>query len=140
MKVETEMPDKAIQAAELLMREHAEGVRFHPFASEFGIDCPSAAYLVQREYVRLQREGRRVSASGYKVGLPSARMQAMCNIDSPIAGVVLQDRVKASDAVLARSDHGRLGVEFEIAVQLGRDIGGAATVSEVAAAVEAVCA
>lgn len=134
-------PDRAaVRAALMLVDEHSRGVPFRPFASQFAIADTLAAYAVQDEYVRLQKEQRRVVAKGYKIGLTSARMQAMCRIDSPIAGVVLDDRLHASGARLARADYGRLGLEFEIAVKMGRDLGGGPlTVADVANAVDQVC-
>ena len=45
--------------------------------------------------------GRGAAAVGYKIGLTTRRMQEMCGIDSPIAGVVLADRVYASGACLS---------------------------------------
>ena len=65
------------------------GATFHPFAAAFGIANVADAYAVQREYVRLQMQARGAGAAGYKIGLTSKRMQEMCGIDSPIAGVVL---------------------------------------------------
>ena len=59
---------------------------------------------------------------GYKVGLTSATMQAFCGIDHPIAGVVLARRVYRSGASIRRSDFGRLGLEFEIAVRVKSDV------------------
>ena len=60
--------------------------------------------------------------AGYKVGLTSATMQAFCGIDHPIAGVVLANRVHQSGATVRRSDFGRLGLEFEIAVRIKSDV------------------
>ena len=59
---------------------------------------------------------------GYKVGLTSATMQAFCGIDHPIAGAVLAKRVHRSGAIVRRSDYGRLGLEFEIAVRIKSDV------------------
>ena len=86
------------------------------------------------------RQIRKAVSRGYKIGLTSARMQAMCGIDSPLAGVVLSDRVHFSGVRIARSDYGRLGLELEIAVKMAGDLsGGRHTVDEVSAAVEHVC-
>jgi 2-keto-4-pentenoate hydratase len=136
------MQDAAIRAAEALMDEHREGARFHPFASTFGISSVADAYAVQREYVRMQMQARRTVAAGYKIGLTSKRMQEMCGLDSPNAGVVLRDRIHGSGASLSASAYGRVGVEFEIAVRIGRDLlleERPFTIDEIAAAVDAVC-
>ncbi|MGD0564300.1 MAG: fumarylacetoacetate hydrolase family protein [Roseiarcus sp.] len=131
-----------INAAKTLMDEHACGEKFRPFASAFQIGDIDAAYAVQREYVRLQMQSRGAGPVGHKVGLTSPRMQEMCGIDSPIAGVVLEDRLHRSGVSLQSSRYGRLGLEFEIAVRLARDLGregSPVTLSDVADAVDAVC-
>lgn len=88
----------------------------------------------------VSREKRGAAPKGYKIGLTSARMQAMCKIDSPVAGVILDDRVHPSGARIARADYGRLGVEFEVAVKMGTDLGGGVlTIADVAEAVAEVC-
>ena len=106
-----------------LEREHSASARFKPFATEKGVTSLAAAYDVQREYVRRLDDARKVGRAGYKIGLTSTAMQAMCGIDSPVAGVVLADRVHASGVRLQRRDYGRFGVEFEIAVRMGQDLG-----------------
>ena len=135
------MPADVTNAAAMLLGAHDRGDRFRPFAASAGIVNVADAYAVQREFVRLQMRARGAAAVGYKIGLTTRRMQEMCGIDSPIAGVVLADRVYASGAVLKASTFRRLGVEFEIAVRLGRDLaadGRAPGLEDVAAAVDAV--
>lgn len=135
------MTANAIEVAEALMDEHRSGATFRCFAVSRGIANPAQAYAVQREYVRLQMAARGVGVVGYKVGLTSKRMQAMCGIDTPVAGVVLRDRVHASGASVSASAYGRIGLEFEIAVRLGRDLrpqGRPVTLAEAAVAVDAV--
>jgi 2-keto-4-pentenoate hydratase len=131
----------ACRAAEALMSEHASRALFQPFAAAFGIASVADAYAVQRDYVRLQMQARNSSAAGYKIGLTSKRMQEMCRIDNPIAGVVLADRVHVSGADLRASAYGRMGLEFEIAVRLKHDLvpESVPSLAEVAAAVDAVC-
>ncbi len=115
--------------------------RFSLLLRSFGIANVAEAYAVQRDFVRQQLQARGSSVAGYKIGLTSKRMQEMCGIDSPIAGVVLADRVHASGARLSASAYGRMGLEFEIAVRLKRDLvpQGVPSLAEVADAVEAVC-
>jgi 2-keto-4-pentenoate hydratase len=126
----------------LLYDEHAAGTRFHTLGPEAGLVDLPAAYAVQRELVELLRPklGQTV---GYKIGLTSARMQKFCNIDQPIAGVVLANRVAASGAALTGRDYGRVGLEFEVGVRLGRDLpasGAPYDAEGIAKAVDAVCA
>jgi 2-keto-4-pentenoate hydratase len=125
--------------AQSLLQQHASHARFDA-APPPSATTLSAAYDVQDAFVALMlpREG---PVAGYKIGLTSKRMQALCGIDQPISGVVLAQRVRVSGATLARSAYGRLGLEFEIAMRIGRDApGGEHTAHSVRTHVDAVCA
>ena len=108
-------------AAELLLNEHNANLRFRTLAPPNAPAVISDAYDIQDKFVVLlqSQHGRAV---GYKVGLTSAAMQAFCGIDHPIAGVVLASRVHRSGAMVRRSDFGRLGLEFEIAIRIKSDV------------------
>lgn len=124
-----------------LADEHRAGRRFEPFAAQRGVGAIDGAYAIQREYMAIERAHRGAGVAGYKIGLTSAAMQEMCGIDTPVAGVVLDDHVHASGDVLHASGYGRLGVEFELAVRLARDLradDGTPTLEQVAQAVDAV--
>jgi 2-keto-4-pentenoate hydratase len=129
------------QIARRLLDEHQSGMNFWPFAAALGIRDLDAAYAVQGAFVAEMMAGRSGQRAGYKIGLTSKRMQEMCRIDTPIGGVVLPGRVHESGTVLDRVQFGRLGLEFEIGVRLGRDLPASAApfdVAAVAAAVDAV--
>src|SRR5712671_4845752 len=116
------MEDNAARRAdEALLAEHKANVRFRSFGPPDGPTTIPDAYDIQERYVALLRN-EHGDAVGYKVGLTSAPMQAFCRIDHPIAGVVLARRVHRSGATVQRSDFGRLGLEFEIAVRIKSDI------------------
>jgi 2-keto-4-pentenoate hydratase len=128
------------RAAATLMSDHAGKRSLVPFARALGATDLAGAYAIQDAFAaRLQTlHGRRV---GYKIGLTSKRMQQMCSIDHPIAGVVFERRLLASGARLRLADLVRLGLEFEICVRLGRPLPARAqpyTLAEVTAAVDAV--
>jgi 2-keto-4-pentenoate hydratase len=134
-------PTQTRQAAAWLAAEHQAGRRFEPFAAAQGIATLADAYAVQREYIASERARRGAGVAGYKIGLTSAAMQKMCGIDTPVAGVILDDGVHANEDALRASRYGRLGVEFEIAVRFKEDLpadGGTPTFDEVAHAVDAV--
>ena len=111
----------AQRAAEKLLAAHKANLRFEPLKPPRGPATIADAYDIQDKFVVLlqSQHGRAV---GYKVGLTSATMQAFCGIDHPIAGVVLASRVHRSGAMVRRSDFGRLGLEFEIAVRIKSDV------------------
>lgn len=132
----------AAEIAGEVLRWHAQRQRFEPFAARFGITDVGAAYDVQDVVVRRRGEDRGTQPVGYKIGLTSPRMQAMCGIDSPIAGVVLGTDVHASGAMVSLSRFVRLGIEFELAVRIGRDVDAGnvpETIADTAAIVEAIC-
>lgn len=111
----------AVRAAETLLAEHKANLKFKPLAPPAAPASIMDAYDIQQKYVALLR-GAHGDAIGYKVGLTSAAMQAFCGIDHPIAGVVLTSRRHQSGVSVRRSDFGRLGLEFEIAVRLKSDV------------------
>jgi 2-keto-4-pentenoate hydratase len=111
----------ARRAAEALLAEHKANQRFKSLGPPAAPATISDAYDIQEQYVSLLR-GEHGDAVGYKVGLTSATMQAFCRIDHPIAGVVLASRLHRSGATVRRSDFGRLGLEFEIAVRIKSDV------------------
>ncbi len=111
----------ARRAAEALLAEHKANVQFKSLGPPAAPATISDAYDIQEQYVSLLR-GEHGDAVGYKVGLTSATMQAFCRIDHPIAGVVLASRLHRSGTTVRRSDFGRLGLEFEIAVRIKSDV------------------
>jgi 2-keto-4-pentenoate hydratase len=116
------MDDIAAQrAAEKLLAAHKGNLRFEPLGPPEAPATIADAYDIQDRYVALLRQAHGGDA-GYKVGLTSAAMQTFCGIDHPIAGVVLAKRVHQSGVTVRRSDFGRLGLEFEIAVRIKSDV------------------
>jgi 2-keto-4-pentenoate hydratase len=109
------------RAAAKLLAEHKANLRFRPLGPPDAPATIADAYDIQDKYVALLRREHGDDV-GYKVGLTSATMQAFCGIDHPIAGVVLARRVYRSGASIRRSDFGRLGLEFEIAVRVKSDV------------------
>jgi 2-keto-4-pentenoate hydratase len=127
--------------ARLLLQEHSAGKQFHPLRPETGVTDLASAYAVQRRFVELMSATAGAPA-GYKIGLTSARMQKMCGIDQPVAGVVLATRIMQSGVVLQARRYHHMGLEFEVGVRLGRDLprGEAPfTMERVAQAVDGVC-
>lgn len=110
------------ELASWLVQEHRAKKPFVPFAASNGLTSLSDAYDIQQAHVdEMQRAGLG-AICGWKIGLTSARMQEMCGIDQPVAGAVLQSRLLAPGAGLSLSAYGHLGLEFEIAVRIGRDL------------------
>ncbi|MEA2756990.1 MAG: hypothetical protein QOJ54_3279, partial [Aliidongia sp.] len=135
------MSDRFQSLAQQLLAEHDARTPFRPFAASHGIGDLAAAYDAQDALVDLLTKRSGTVAAGYKIGLTSGRMQAMCGIPHPIGGVVLSDRVLASGARLDPARYGRLGIEFEIAVRLARDLptaGAPYAMTDITAAIDAI--
>jgi len=102
-----------------------------------GVADLAEAYRIQEAFVALM-EADDGPTVGWKVALTSPVMQQMCGVDHPCEGAVLRDRVQASPAACDTSRLGRLGVEAEIALTIGRDMpaaGGPYTAESAAASV-----
>ena len=106
--------------------DHATGRMFESYRPQQGGDLP-LAYAIQDGLVRRYRADGRGDPAGWKIGLTSARMQAFCGLDHPLAGVILTGGICESPARVALADYGRLGLECEIALHIGRDLPPATT-------------
>ena len=115
----TDGHDPAAALADRLFAEHADG---RPFRRLQGADRPASleeGYRVQALLNRRFAEAGRGAPAGYKVGLTSEAIQTMYGSDQPISGVVFESTVHRSPAQIALSRYSRLGIEFELAVEVG---------------------
>jgi 2-keto-4-pentenoate hydratase len=130
----------ARELAGQLLAEHRRRLPFQPLP-DLPADAVDDAYRVQQELVGLRQREQPSAVAGYKIGLTSPAMQAMCGIDSPVYGGIFADTVYASGVELRGAQFQHLGIEFEIAVRLGGELPGARalTLPEIAAAVNAIC-
>lgn len=110
-----ELPDAA---AERLRVEHGAKTRFAPLAIEQRQDMDFALAVQEISIQRWLGEGQRIA--GWKIGLTSKAMQDFCKVSSPVMGAILNRGVGPSPARLASACFGRLGLEAELAVRLGR--------------------
>lgn len=132
---------KIDRVVEALLQEHDKRVRFHSIRDVFPFESIDVSYTIQDELVQRLRLLRATHPVGYKIGLTSPRMQAMCGIPHPIAGRVLADVVYPNHSTLSLSHYMRLGIECELAVRIGKDVNATSlpsTINELGQAVEAV--
>jgi 2-keto-4-pentenoate hydratase len=81
--------------------------------------------------------------AGHKIGCTTPVMQAFLGIENPCAGGILATTVHEAEARVPHRDYVRVGVECEIAVRLGGDLGPSGAPfdrARVATTVEAVLA
>ena len=81
-----------------------------------------AGYRVQDLLNERFAEAGRGPIAGYKIGLTSEKIRQMCNAHEPISGVIYQSTVHRSPAALNLANYMHLGLEFELAVKMGRDV------------------
>ena len=111
------------------------------------VDCrPSDeldGYAVQEVLHALLAASGLGPIAGHKIGCTTPVMQAFLGIENPCAGGVPATTVHEAEARVRHGEFVRVGVECEIAVRLGADLGPAGAPFDrvrVAAAVEAVLA
>jgi 2-keto-4-pentenoate hydratase len=117
------MPDenRIQQAARLLCDEHRAGKPFEPMPTTLAPRTVDEAYAIQEWFHRYMGETQGPVA-GYKIALTTPVMRQMVGFHAPIAGAILARTIHPSAVSLRHTDYGRLGVECEIAVQLGMDL------------------
>jgi 2-keto-4-pentenoate hydratase len=109
----------AQEVAAKIVERHRRREKFQSVRGVVGGNL-SLAYDIQDCVIR--EFAGNANHAGYKIGLTTPRMQAMCGVDQPIAGAVFAGRLHASPAAIDAAPFVRLGIESEIAVQLGRPL------------------
>ena len=98
------------------------------------------AYAIRQAYQGLEETKGRGPIAGYKIGLTTPVMQQLCGIDEPCYGAIFASEVHHRRADLSAGDYCRIGVETEIALQLGDDLPQGGDGGRVAAAVDSAMA
>ena len=116
------MSDSERQLADRLFEENKTRKPFHPVRDELRPSDMEAAYRVQDLLnARYAADGRGPTA-GYKIGLTSEKIRQMCNVHEPIAGMIYRSTVHRTPSALKLGDFMHLGIEFELAVEMARDV------------------
>ena len=98
------------------------------------------AYAIRTEFEGIATAEGRGAVAGYKIGLTTPVMQALCGVDEPCYGAIFANEVHRGRGDLAIGNYCRLGIETEIAVVLGDDLPRGDSPERVAAAVESCAA
>jgi 2-keto-4-pentenoate hydratase len=109
------------QAARFLFEAHRTRQPFGPMPEMYMPRTVDEAYAVQEAFQTLMAEAHGPVA-GYKIALTTPAMQQLVGFHAPFAGAILAGTVHHSPITLRRADYGRLGIECEVAVQLGTDL------------------
>lgn len=134
------MTDRVDAIAREIHRQHAEGAPYRNLGGSLAPRDIGEAYAAQFRLHELHREDGRGPLGGRKIALASKVQQALCGVDHPIAGGVFAAEIFESPAELRLGDYHGLGLEFELAIVLGRDLGPGDGPFDVAAMREAAAA
>jgi 2-keto-4-pentenoate hydratase len=115
------MDPRLKRAAWFLVDGHAEREPFGPFPEDSRPRTLEESYAVQDEFVALKSRACGPVA-GYKIALTTAAMRSMVGLDDSIGGAMHDRQVVRGPATVRAADYGRLIVEFEVGVQLARDL------------------
>ena len=134
--------------AELDIRQKAEGIAaLWRERREIAILPPELmpgdldeAYAIRQAFEAIESAGGRGAVAGFKIGLTTPIMQKLCGVDEPCYGAIFASEVHHGRAELATGNYCRLGIETEIAVQLGEDLPHGHDRDRVAGAVESCMA
>lgn len=109
--------------ASQIFAANQRGDRFEPLS---GNDKPASladAYRIQdRVYQLFATEGGLGDLGGHKIALTSQAVQQLCGVSEPAYGSIFRSQIYPSGHQVNPSDFVRLGLEFEIAVEIGTDV------------------
>jgi 2-oxo-3-hexenedioate decarboxylase/2-keto-4-pentenoate hydratase len=93
------------------------------------------AYAIRAIFEEIGIAHGRGAPAGFKIGLTTPIMQKLCGVDEPCYGTIFATEVHHRRADLATAKYCRLGIETEIAVELGEDLPDGRDLARVAGAV-----
>jgi 2-keto-4-pentenoate hydratase len=114
--------DKVARVARHIHRAHLERARFERLRGDLAPASLEEAYAVQDEVHRLFEAAGSGPLGGHKIALTSRAVQDLCGVDQPLGGGVFASTIRRSPATVSLAGFVRLGLEFELAVRLGRDL------------------
>ena len=110
------------EIAHEIIAQHRGRRRFHALTGTLAPEDLAEAYAAQFALHRLEARGGRGPLGGRKIALASKVQQQLCGIDHPIAGGIFRSEIMKSGARIPSAQYHGLGVEFELAIEIGRDI------------------
>lgn len=119
--------DRIDRIARHLLDAHGERRRFENLTGDLAPASIEEAYVVQQALDRLWEAGTRGPIAGYKIALTSQAIRDLVGVDQPCGAAIFASTVHQSPAEIALSDFIRLGLEFELAFRMGRDVPEGAT-------------
>jgi 2-keto-4-pentenoate hydratase len=113
---------KLERIARHLQDQHARRMRFETLSGELGMSSLEEAYDAQQALIALWESGPLGRVGGYKIALTSKAIQNLVGLDEPCGAAIFASTMHSSPAEIATSDFVRLGLEFELAFRMGKDV------------------
>ncbi|MDJ0942206.1 MAG: fumarylacetoacetate hydrolase family protein [Kiloniellales bacterium] len=119
--------DKVTRIARRIFEANRARERFRSLRGAETPESLEEAYRIQDEVHRLfETEAGMGPLGGHKIALTSRAVQELCGVDQPAYGKVFAKTIRRSPAQVKLSDYLRLGLEFEVAVEIAHDVSAAA--------------
>ena len=112
---------KYIDAANWINEQRKTKSVFQNFNQMFNLESFEDAYFVQDALETVWAHKGEVV--GYKLALTSKVMQEMLGVNTSFKGNLFSKTILKGDQVISLLNYGRLGVEFELAIEIGEDFG-----------------
>ena len=112
---------KYVKAANWVSEQRQAKNIFQNFNEMFDLESFEDAYLVQEALETVW--AHKGDVIGYKLALTSKAMQNMFGVSAPFKGNLFSETILKGDQVISLKNYGRLGVEFELAIEIGEDFG-----------------
>ena len=112
---------KYVEAANWVSEQRQAKKVFQNFNEMFGLESFEDAYFVQDALESVWAHKGEVV--GYKLALTSKAMQEMFGVNTSFKGNLFSKTILKGDQVISLLNYGRLGVEFELAIEIGEDFG-----------------
>ncbi|MGI9354438.1 MAG: 2-keto-4-pentenoate hydratase [Rhizobiaceae bacterium] len=113
--------NQTLKTAHRLFDNWNTGAPYETMAGAFAMASVDEAYAVQAALQQLHTT-KRGAIAGRKIALSSKTMQQMIGLDEPIAGAFFGSDVHHTPATIRLDDFVRLGIEFELALELKANI------------------
>lgn len=109
------------RAARWLVRQHLDRIASRPLPRALAPRGIEEAYAVQDAFVALKAQACG-AVVGHKIALTTAQMRGMVGLETPLAGRLHSRQVVRGPGAVRAAHYGRLIVEFEIAMQMARNL------------------
>ena len=113
---------KLERVARHLLAQHDRRERFEALSGDLSLESLEEAYHAQQALIALWEAGDRGPVGGYKIALTSTAIQELVGLNEPCGAAIFASTIHQSPADITLSDFVRLGLEFELAFRMGKDV------------------